>query len=334
MIFYGSIIIRLAQVVSLLSILLMAGCSTGYFGNQSRVIARDDAFVIVQMGQESTRSLAKRYLGSESKYWAIEDANGPDDLKPGGHVVIPLGDLNPTGIERAGYQTVPILCYHRFGERGGKLEVSAHQFREQMQYLKSNGYRVIPLLDLLGFLEGKNPIPKRSVVLTIDDGHRSIYSVAFPILQEFDFPATIFLYTDYMDKGGLTTKELRAMNRSGLISIQPHSKTHTNLTRRDSGESKQRYLRRVDHEVEAPIVAISQKLGSTPRFYAYPFGATNEQVIDVLRERGVQMGLTVESEPNAAFTYPYTLHRSMIYGDRDLDAFIDRLVTFKSRQRE
>ncbi|MET0065442.1 MAG: polysaccharide deacetylase family protein [Candidatus Thiodiazotropha sp.] len=284
------------------------------------------------MGQESTRSLAKRYLGSEAQYWVIEDANRSRDLVPGGHVVIPLSEPNPTGIEYTGYQTVPILCYHRFGERGGKLEVSAEQFRQQMEYLKSNGYRVIPLQDLLGFLNGDNPIPKRSVVLTIDDGHRSIYKIAFPILQEYAFPATIFLYSDYMNKGGLTTRELRSMQRSGLISVQPHSKTHANLTHRKAGESRQQYLRRVDHEVESPIEAINQKLGSTPRFYAYPFGATNEQVIAILKKRELQMGLTVESKPNAAFTYPYTLHRSMIYGDRDLDAFVDRLVTFQPRQ--
>lgn len=311
---------------------MLAGCATGPIHRQSRVIARDDAFVVVQMGRESTRKLAQRYLGSEAKYWVIEDANRAADLVPGGHVVIPLNDLNPTGIEAAGYQTVPILCYHRFGGRGGKLEVSASQFREQLQYLVSNGYRVIPLDDLLGYLRGEKAIPKRSVVLTIDDGHRSIYKVAFPILKEFQFPATIFLYTDYMNRGGLTTRELRTMKRSGLISVQPHSKSHANLTRRKADESRQQYLRRVDNEVEAPIEAISQKLGATPHYYAYPFGATNEKVIDILKEHGVVMGLTVESESNAAFTYPYTLHRSMIYGDRDLDAFVRRLQTYQARR--
>ncbi len=324
---------RLILLLMTLWVWMLAGCASGPFAHQSRVIARDEAFVIVQMGRESTRSLAKRYLGSEADYWVIEDANRAEDLTPGGHVVIPLKALNPTGIEHDGYQTVPILCYHRFGEKGGKLEVSARQFREQMQYLKANDYRVIPLVDLLGFLKGEKPIPKRSVVLTIDDGHRSIFKVAFPILEEFQFPATIFLYSDYMDKGGLTTKELRSMKRSGLISIQPHSQTHANLTRRNADESEKQYLRRVGGEVDAPIDAISQKLGETPHFYAYPFGATNEQVIDILKDHGVLMGLTVESQSNAAFTYPYTLHRSMIYGDRGMDAFIDRLATFHPRER-
>ncbi|MET0051850.1 MAG: polysaccharide deacetylase family protein [Candidatus Thiodiazotropha sp.] len=325
---------RLLLLVILLWVWMLAGCASGPFAHKSRVIARDDAFVIVQMGQESTRSLAKRFLGSEDEYWMIEDANRAEDLAPVRQVVIPLKGFNPTGITQDGYQTVPILCYHRFGERGGKLEVSASQFREQMQYLKSNGYRVIPLADLLGFLQGEKPIPKRSVVLTIDDGHRSIYKVAFPILEEFQFPATIFLYTDYMDKGGLTTRELRSMKRSGLISIQAHSKTHANLTLRDADESKQHYLRRVDSEVEVPIDAIRQKLGAKPHFYAYPFGATNKQVIDILKDHGVLMGLTVESQSNAAFTYPYTLHRSMIYGDRGMDAFVDRLATFQPRDRK
>ena len=313
-------------------ILLSVGCSS--HSSSSHLIARDSDFIVLRVGNEDASALAGRYLGDKHLGWVIEDANHPRSVVPGTEIVIPLKRDNPTGFDFQGYQTVPILCYHRFGDRGGRLEVSAGQFREQLSYLKKNGYRVIPLADLLGFLQGKQALPRRSVVLTIDDGHRSIFRIAFPILKEFRFPATVFIYSDYMNRGGLTTDELRAMKESGLISIQPHSKTHANLTVKKYGEDPGQYRERVSEEVAVPAEKLTKQLGSVPRFYAYPFGDANDQVIDELKANGLLMGLTVQPAANAAYTYPYLLHRSMVFGDRDLDAFISKLVTFQSRGGE
>jgi peptidoglycan/xylan/chitin deacetylase (PgdA/CDA1 family) len=322
--------------VLVLCVLMVAGCSSGPFAfvTSGKILAKDDHFIILHMGQATTRYLAKRYLGDEKRAWVIEDANDPRDLKPGGVVVIPLKNSNPIGVEFDGYQTVPILCYHRFGDRGGKLEITAQQLRKQLSYLKDNGYRVIPLKDLLGFLKGEQAIPKRSVVLTIDDGHRSIYKVAYPILKEFQYPATVFIYSDYMDYGGLTTQELQTMIKSNLISVHPHSKTHSNLTLKKPGESISVYRKRVNSEITIPMQEISQKLKFVPRFYAYPFGDTNEEVIELLKQNRIEMGLTVQPATNAAFVYPYFLRRNMIFGDRDMEAFVARLVTFRSWGRE
>ncbi|MCU7906320.1 MAG: polysaccharide deacetylase family protein [Candidatus Thiodiazotropha sp. (ex Epidulcina cf. delphinae)] len=304
----------------------------GYAGS-SQVIAKDSEFVVLRVGRENARTLAKRFLGDEGRYWVIEDANESRPVKPGNVIIIPLQSTNPTGFGYDGYQTVPILCYHRFGNRGDRLEVSPEQFRAQMKYLQENDYRVVPLADLLGFLRGERALPKRSVVLTIDDGHRSIYKEAFPILKEFGYPATVFVYSDYMNNGGLKTAEVAAMAKSGLISIQPHSKTHGNLAVRQHGEDRQHYRRRIRREVTHPITKLTQQLGQKSRFYAYPFGDANDQVIDELQANGLLLGLTVQPRANAAFSYPYLLHRTMIFGDRDMDAFKSGLVTYKPRKK-
>jgi peptidoglycan/xylan/chitin deacetylase (PgdA/CDA1 family) len=319
------------QTLLLIFALLISGCSAPVFlSSSSKIIAKDRDFVVLRVGNDDARTLARHYLRDESKYWIIEDANHPTPISAGQEIVIPLKMENPTGIEYNGYQTVPILCYHRFGKRSDRMEVTPAMFREQMAYLKKNNYRVIPLKELVRFLKGEQQLPKRAVVLTIDDGHRSIYREAFPILKEYGYPATVFVYSDYINNGGLKTKELSAMKKSGLISIQPHSKSHSNLTVRQAGESQSQYLRRVRQEISLPNEKLVKYLGERPRYYAYPFGDSNDLVIEALQDNGMILGLTVQRKANAAFTYPYLLHRTMIFGDRSMQAFKKSLVTYKA----
>jgi peptidoglycan/xylan/chitin deacetylase (PgdA/CDA1 family) len=321
-------------VPSLLLIpLLLTGCaSNGFlfgFGGSSRVLARDSEFVVVRVGRDDAPALARRFLGDEERYWVIEDANAPGRIEPGRQIIIPLKMRNPSGIDAHGYQTVPILCYHRFGDHGDRLEVTDAQFREQLSYLKEHDYRVIPLADLPAFLRGENALPKRSVVLTIDDGHRSIYRIAYPILKEFGYPATLFVYSDYIGHGGLRWDELEEMAGSGLISVQPHSRSHGNLAFREAGESDSSYRRRLSDEVGTPTALLRRRLGRRVDFYAYPYGDANEEVIRELRINGLRFGLTVQPHGNAVFTHPYLLHRTMIFGHRDLSAFKAALEVYK-----
>jgi peptidoglycan/xylan/chitin deacetylase (PgdA/CDA1 family) len=200
-----------------------------------------------------------------------------------------------------------------------------------MNYLKTHGYRVIPLADLPPFLRGESALPKRSVVLTIDDGHRSVYQVAYPILKAFGYPATLFVYSDYIDHGGLHWEELEEMAGSGLISVQSHSKTHGDLASRSPGESAARYRRRLRDEVSTPTALLRRRLGRKVDFYAYPYGDANAQVIDELRVNGLHLGLTVQPHGNPAFAYPYLLRRTMIFGQRDLAAFQSALEVYRKR---
>ena len=318
-----------------LLLLLCIGCaSEGYYAGRqgsSHILARDNEFVVLRVGRDDAHSLAKRFLGDAGRYWEIEDANAPRPIAPGRQIIIPLKEHNPGGFGFHGYQTVPILCYHRFGEHGDSLEVSAAQFREQLNYLKENDYRVIPLADLMGFLRGERSLPKRAVVLTIDDGHRSIYQVAYPMLKEFGYPVTLFIYSDYIENGGLRWREIDEMVKSGLISIQPHSKSHANLAVKRRGESKAQYARRLRNEVNVPTDMLRRHLRRKVAFYAYPYGDTNLQVIQELRDNGLHLGLTVQPHANAAFTSPYLLRRTMIFGQRGLPSFKSALETFKTR---
>jgi peptidoglycan/xylan/chitin deacetylase (PgdA/CDA1 family) len=294
------------------------------------VVARDDEFaVVVVRSGEDLASLAGRYLGDPARAWQIAEFNDVARVEPGQVIVVPLRQGNPMGVHVNGYQTVPILCYHRFGARASKLTVTAAAFEAQMEYLARNGYRVISLQELAGFLDAKQPLPRKSVVITIDDGYRASYEVAFPILKKHRFPATVFLYSDFVGASdAMTWAQMKEMTASGLVDIQPHSKTHSNLTLRAPGETDARYRERVRREVDAPIGAIRERLTEASFTFAYPYGDVNDVVIGELARAGVKQGVTVTPGGNGFFAYPYTLRRSMVFGNEDLDAFKAKLVTF------
>jgi len=294
------------------------------------VLGRDNDYVIVSVrAGETMASLAERYLGDAGKAWWIAQFNNASTLRDGQIVVIPLRQRNPIGVFANGYQTVPILCYHRFGVKTSKLNVTPAAFEQQMEWLARNGYTVVTFARLARFLEGKEALPPKSVVITIDDGYRSSYEIAYPILKKFGFPATVFLYTDFVGASdAMTWAQMKEMTASGLVTIQPHSKSHANLTQRLPNESEARYRERVRREVTTPVAALKDRLSEPSYTFAYPYGDVNEYVVDLLIKDNVSQGVTVTAGGNPFYAYPYMLRRSMIFGNEDMDAFKSKLVTF------
>jgi len=293
------------------------------------VLARDSRFAVVVPGaSDDFASLAERYLGDRSRGFEIAEFNRMTEVRAGRAVAIPLTPLNPGGVEPTTFQTVPVLCYHQFGPRTGTMMVTPTAFDAQMRYLRENGYTVIPMSRLAAFLDGKAALPRKAVVITIDDGFRSAYDVAWPILKKYGYPATVFLYSDFVGApAALTWQQMKEMTATGLIDIQPHSKTHGNRALRLADENDARYRDRIRREVDAPVDVIRERLGEATVTYAYPYGDVNDTVVEFLRAKGVRMGVTVTPGGNPFFAPPVMLRRSMIFGNDDLDAFRAKLVT-------
>lgn len=294
------------------------------------VVARSNDYVIVAAESGDTLdTLARRYLGDAGKAWWIAQFNNVTAVRPGQILVVPLRQRNPLGVVATGYQAVPILCYHRFGSRASKLSVTPQAFEQQMDFLARNGYSVITFERLQNFLAGKEALPAKSVVITIDDGYRSTFEIAYPVLRKHRFPATVFLYTDFVGASdALTWVQMKEMADSDLVTIQPHSKSHANLTQHLPGESEARYRERIRREVLSPLGVLKDRLGERTFTFAYPYGDVNEYVVDLLAKDGIAQGVTVTPGGNPFYAYPYMLRRSMIFGNEDLDAFKAKLVTF------
>ncbi|MDH5257662.1 MAG: polysaccharide deacetylase family protein [Gammaproteobacteria bacterium] len=324
--------------------LLVSGCagitishSTALDGNTKfpkLTFAKNDEFVVlVTQSGDTLESLAEKYLHDKSKTWIIADFNEITKIVPNREIVIPLKPQNNIGVTVDGIQTIPILCYHRFGSGHAKLAVSEKNFQQQMQYLKDNNYNVIPINDVYDFLRNKKPLPKKSVVITIDDGYKSTYDTAFPILKSFNFPATLFLYTDFTGaRDAINWKQAKLMNDSGLIDIQPHSKTHPNMSLKKDNESDTEYLKRMSEEIENPGNKIKSHLKYDMQTFAYPYGDTNANIIDILKTNKYKLGVTVQPGTNTAFAHPYMLQRTMIFGDHSMKDFTKALVVFKNKK--
>jgi peptidoglycan/xylan/chitin deacetylase (PgdA/CDA1 family) len=297
------------------------------------VLGRDEEYVILLAGPGDTlRTLAARYLGTQDLDWIIGDFNGLQAPSPGQEVVIPLGTENPVGVYAEGYQTIPILCYHRFGTKKAKMVVTATAFAEQMAYLVENGYRVVRLPDLVGFLEGGRALPRKAVAVTIDDGYKSAYQVAYPILKRYGLPATIFVYTDFIGTAdGLTWEQLAEMASSGLVDLQPHSKSHADLALKGPQEGSEAYDHRVRDELQVPMRLLGDRLGLPMHTFAYPYGDANDLVVDEVKTAGYRLGATVLSGGNGFFAHPYLLRRTMVFGEDDLGAFRGKLEVFRSQ---
>ena len=91
---------------------------------------------------------------------------------------------------------VPVLCYHRFGvEVADSMTIKNSAFAEQMEWLKTHGYTVISLDTAAQYMQGKiKSIPAKSVVITVDDGHKSVYTDMAPIVKKYKIPVTLFIY--------------------------------------------------------------------------------------------------------------------------------------------
>ena len=310
-----------------------AAATSGQPQANGEVLGRNARMAIYEAAEgDRFGGIAMRLLGDASLGWMVAEANGAAEPEAGRVLVVPLQPRNALGVGADQYQTVPILCYHRFGTPSSKMVMSPAGFAAQLEWLARNRWTVLRLADLSGFLEGKKALPPRSVVITIDDGYESVYRHAFPLLKKYGFAATLFVYTDFIGAGeALSFAQMQEMQHSGLVDIQSHSKSHRNLIERGAQENDARYKQSIELEMRLPRELLSRRLdGHELRHIAYPYGDANALVLDAAARAGFELGTTVTPGGNAFFAQALMLRRTMIFGDMDLEAFKARLQISRS----
>src|SRR6476619_1321532 len=215
-----------------------------------------------------------------------------------------------------------IFCYHRLVDkiRYPGTEITPAAFEAQMKELKDKGITVIPMQDLLAWQRGEKNIPPRCAVVSFDDGWKSQYEVAFPIMKKFGYPFTMFIYTEGVRGGSLgggeaiTWEQLADMRDNG-VDIEGHSATHQDLREGHtitliSGGKKTRtkltgpqYEQWMQNEVVGSKQLLEQRLGIKVNCFAVPFGSYNEHVKEIARGAGYEAMFTVYGQP-ITFTSP------------------------------
>ena len=178
---------------------------------------------------------------------------------------------------------VPVLMYHEVGDDPWgirELFVSPGSLRQQLEYLRDNGYEPIFFSDLTHLEDYDKP-----VLLTFDDGYSGNYTELLPLLQEFQMKATVFVITGMLEwPNYLTAAQVKELSDSGLVDIQSHTVTHPELTDL-SREDQERELR----QSRLDLARITGKL---PYVLSYPTGLHNDTTLELCREYyafGVQM---------------------------------------------
>lgn len=182
-----------------------------------------------------------------------------------------------------------IFIYHHFDdERYPTTNVPLNNFEEQMAFLADNAYNVIPLAELVGLLMEKKPLPEKGAVITIDDGYRTVYTKAWPILKKYGFPFTVFLYIKGVDRGYknyLTWEQVKEMQEAG-VDFQDHGFSHHHLANKPADMNEEDYRRWIRKDLAKGASILTVKLGRRPRFFAIPYGEYNQIVVEEAKKVG------------------------------------------------
>ncbi|HPI02893.1 MAG TPA: polysaccharide deacetylase family protein [Candidatus Goldiibacteriota bacterium] len=234
---------------------------------------------------------------------------------------------------------VNILCYHRFEQRkitdpkkkvfGDIYYISPDMFEEHLKYLKENKYNVISMSEYVKIVESGKSAPANTVVITVDDGYRSVYEKAYPLLKKYGYTATTYLYNNFLPggKNALNVAQIKEMAADGF-EFGSHSATHPILTLKQKTKKGKKYLmddREYLKFLETEIVGskeyLEDKTGLVMDTIAYPYGAYSEEVIAFVKKAGYKAGFSVVPSYNTAETDKYALKRTMLYNNSDIEKF-------------
>ncbi|GMA97301.1 polysaccharide deacetylase family protein [Pelosinus sp. IPA-1] len=206
------------------------------------------------------------------------------------------------------FQGVPVLNYHQINNQDhNALTLSDTEFEAQINYLQQNGYTGISPDQLADYLQFGKPLPPKPVLITFDDGYKDNYQVAYPILQKYHFPATIFLITDFVGNYNkyLTWDQIKEMNGNG-ISFEDHTTSHISLPKASDEEIRNQIVKSKE--------ALEWRLGKKVEYLAYPGGEYDQRVIQLVKESGYRAAFTVNFGRDKVNSTLYTLNRIPIFG--------------------
>lgn len=225
---------------------------------------------------------------------------------------------------------VPVIMYHRVinkSENEGIYGTYIYEniFRKHLQYLKDKNYTVITFKDLdkIGW-RNRFEKGKKYIILTFDDGYKDNYDLAFPILKEFDFKATIFLmgksaYNEWDVKAGgeiefplMSVEMIKEMQDYG-IEFGAHTFNHPKINTLSNEE--------IEHQIVDVKKPLEEKIGKEIITFAYPYGILNDYAKKMARKAGYTFALATDSGSVCLSDDLYQIRRIAIFPNTNLFSF-------------
>lgn len=263
--------------------------------------------------------------------------------------------------EVAGAIGIPALTYHDIVQKknGDVYAITAGEFARQMDYLAHAGYHPVSLRALQRARAGKEALPPKPVLLTFDDGYKSYYDIAFPIMRKHGFPSVINLVTswidgrsapDYTSAPFMTWDDLRILVGSPLVEVLSHTDDlHHNVVANPYGarmpaavtrlydqasgtyETEEAHLQRIRADLARSVRRIREELGVTPHGITWPYGSYDGAALQAAAELGLRYYLTLDDAPTGLADLP-RIDRTIFRDYRTL-ADLGNALTFRDYRR-
>lgn len=220
---------------------------------------------------------------------------------------------------------IPILCYHNFNPvKPGSMNLKPARFEEQLNWLKDNGFTIIPLQEAVDYLQGKRTsLPPKAVVITIDDGWKSVYTYVYPIIRKHKIPVTLFIYPQTISEGKntLTWDELHELQNSGYFDVQSHTYSHPNFKIEKRHLSAASFDKNVEKELVQSKQILEEKMGKPITLLAWPFGIYNDYLEQQAAKAGYAMAFTIDYRTAKRADKPMAQPRFMILESQSMNTF-------------
>ena len=216
----------------------------------------------------------------------------------------------PTVAPAARAQYVAVLVWHDvLPQKQVWFDTTTATLASQLAQIAHGGFHVVPLQALREHLERGTPLPSKPLVLTFDDNGCGIYRYAYPMLERYRFPATLFVHTNYV---GVTTSkchntwaQLAEMQHGGLVTIESLTANHPEFLSQLSDAD-------VLHEFTLSRFSITRRLGRVPYAVVYPYDHYDQRVAALAHAAGYELGFTEDWGNADASQNLLTIHRYSI----------------------
>ncbi|MFP4561623.1 MAG: polysaccharide deacetylase family protein [Thiohalorhabdus sp.] len=185
------------------------------------------------------------------------------------------------GGARAADHAVVLMYHHVDRDTPSSTSVTPETFERHLDYLEEQDFTVWPLVRVLRHLDRGESLPEKTVALTFDDAYESVYTEAFPRLRRRGWPFTVFVSTDYIDKGHggyLGWDQLRELAAEEGVDLGNHTRSHPHLVRHRDGEDESAWRERVRGEIRGARERLAAEAGEPVPVFAYPYGEYDREV--------------------------------------------------------
>ncbi|OOM74785.1 poly-beta-1,6-N-acetyl-D-glucosamine N-deacetylase precursor [Clostridium puniceum] len=225
---------------------------------------------------------------------------------------------------------VPVLMYHRIEtnpNRSDIWQISLIEFKQEMEYLKNNGYTTLTNDQFYNIITKKAPMPVKPVLLTFDGATIDFYNNVYPILKQYEFNATEYVVTDQIGTSwGSSSDIIRIMNENQLktvannkIELENHSTTHGHIANLSTGELTKR--------ISGATAKLENLTNKPVKYFAYPFGESSNNFIKVLKSLNVKMAFKVGGGMATDSSDLMNMPRIAIVNTDNITTFTRKLIT-------